>query len=156
MWWCCCRYASLGKRVRGTSENSDTAASSSRLSAPRHLRNQRLGSVNKCAKQRRGTRQNILAKRHFTLRTGQKVLRGRIQHLATRWMDTPVMWGLHCFFISCNRCWANSNLLLNYEPSQPCQHYGGVSPDWLYTWSWHTNSTQGVNIHCPSWIDTNM
>lgn len=51
--------------------------------------------------------------------------------LVKRWIDAPVMKDLHCSFITRDLCRANSNQLLNYEPSRPCRHYGGGFSDWL-------------------------
>lgn len=81
---------------------------------------------------------------------------GRNKHLVKRWIDVPVMWDLHCSFITHDLCWANSNQLLNYEPTRSCLHYGGGFPNWLgecliaarpgtEVWSLHTH-TQPVSV----------
>lgn len=168
MWWCCCRSASLGRRVQGTSGNSDIAASSLRPSALRHPRNQPPGSVNKWYKTK-DKKNQTLSQRALYLRTKweyellqkwktQRVLGGRNEHLVKRWIDVPVMWDIHCSFIRHDMCWVNSNQLLNYEPSRPCLHYGGGFPDWLgecliaalpgtEAWSWCTHTrTYKANI----------
>lgn len=149
MWWCCCRCASPGRRVQDTSGSSDTAASSSGPIAPRHLRNPRLGSVNK----RRTTKKSLLVSRRvFCFKRWKQnkradVPRGCVTQLAGRRMDAPVVWDLHCSFIRPDLRRANSNQLLNYEPSRPCLHYGGGPPDWL----WECLSVAPPGTHWPDY-----